>query len=66
MSVWEKIEWNRKKQTNKQSILEAVHRDNEMVIEAFPIWSGGGGGGGGYNIRAFKNFFNFFFRFCYC
>ena len=40
MSVWEKIEWNRKKQTNKQSILEAAHRDNEMVIEAFPIWGG--------------------------
>ena len=38
MSVWEKIEWNRKKQTNKQSILEAARRDNEMVIEAFPIW----------------------------
>ena len=52
MSVWEKIEWNRKKQTNKQSILEAARRDNEMVIEAFPI-----GGGGGYNIRAFKNFY---------
>ena len=40
MSVWEKIEWNRKKQTNKQSILEAAHRDNEMVIEAFPTWGG--------------------------
>ena len=26
---------------NKQSILEAAHRDNEMVIEAFPIWGGG-------------------------
>ena len=32
------MEWKGKKQTNKQSILEAAHRDNEMVIEAFPIW----------------------------
>ena len=37
--------WNgtdKNKQTNKQSILEAAHRDHEMVIEAFPIWGGGG------------------------
>lgn len=34
------MEWNGQKQTNKQSILEAVHRDHEMVIEAFPIWWG--------------------------
>ena len=36
--------WNgtdKNKQTNKQSILEAAHRDHEMVIEAFPIWGGG-------------------------
>ena len=32
------MEWKGKKQTNKQSILEAAHRDNEMVIEASPIW----------------------------
>ena len=44
------MEWNGQKQTNKQSILEAAHRDHEMVIEAFPIfffffffWGGGGG-----------------------
>ena len=37
------MEWNGQKQTNKQSILEAAHRDFEMVIEAFPIWGGGGG-----------------------
>ena len=43
------MEWNGKKQTNKQSILEAAHRDNEMVIEAFPIW--------GYNIWALKDFY---------
>ena len=36
------MEWNGQKQTNKQSILEAAHRDHEMVIEAFPIWGGGG------------------------
>ena len=40
LSVWEKMEWNGQKQTNKQIILEAVHRDHEMVIEAFPIWWG--------------------------
>ena len=34
------MEWNGQKQTNKQSILEAAHRDHEMVIEAFPIWWG--------------------------
>ena len=36
--------WNGmdKNKTNKQSILEAAHRDHEMVIEAFPIWGGGG------------------------
>ena len=39
------MEWNGQKQTNKQSILEAAHRDHEMVIEAFPILGGGGGGG---------------------
>ena len=44
------MEWNGQKQTNKQSILEAAHRDHEMVIEAFPIflffffWGGGRGG----------------------
>ena len=44
------MEWNGQKQTNKQSILEAAHRDHEMVIEAFPIflffffWGGGEGG----------------------
>ena len=36
--------WNgtekKKNKTNKQSILEAAHRDNEMVIEASPIWGG--------------------------
>ena len=37
------MEWNGQKQTNKQSILEAAHRDHEMVIEAFPILGGGGG-----------------------
>ena len=41
------MEWNGQKQTNKQSILEAAHRDHEMVIEAFPIvfflFLGGGG-----------------------
>ena len=43
------MEWNGQKQTNKQSILEAAHRDHEMVIEAFPIvfflffFFGGGG-----------------------
>ena len=35
------MEWNGQKQTNKQSILEAAHRDHEMVIEAFPIGGGG-------------------------
>ena len=30
--------WNGREKTNKQSILEAAHRDNEMVIEASPIW----------------------------
>ena len=43
------MEWNGQKQTNKQSILEAAHRDHEMVIEAFPIFLfflGGGEGGG--------------------
>ena len=34
------MEWNGQKQTNKQSILEAAHRDHEMVIQAFPIWGG--------------------------
>ena len=57
------MEWNGQKQTNKQSILEAAHRDHEMVIEAFPIflfffW--GGGGGGGYNIRNIRTFKNFY------
>ena len=37
------MEWNGQKQTNKQSILEAAHRDHEMVIEASPILGGGGG-----------------------
>ena len=44
------MEWNGQKQTNKQSILEAAHRDHEMVIEAFPIFFiffGGGERGGG-------------------
>ena len=58
LSVWEKMEWNGQKQTNKQSILEAAHRDHEMVIEAFPIW--GWGGGGGYNIRNIRTFKNFY------
>ena len=49
------MEWNGQKQTNKQSILEAAHRDHEMVIEAFPIW--GGGGDNIRNIRTFKNFY---------
>ena len=47
------MEWNGQKQTNKQSILEAAHRDHEMVIEAFPIW-------GGYNIRNIRTFKNFY------
>ena len=59
------MEWNGQKQTNKQSILEAAHRDHEMVIEAFPIflfffWGGGEGEGGTIiirNIRTFKNFY---------
>ena len=38
------MEWNGQKQTNKQSILEAAHRDHEMVIEAFPIFFFRGGG----------------------
>ena len=46
------MEWNGQKQTNKQSILEAAHRDHEMVIEAFPIW--------GYNIRNIRTFKNFY------
>ena len=49
------MEWNGQKQTNKQSILEAAHRNHEMVIEAFPI-----GGGGGYNIRNIRTFKNFY------
>ena len=56
------MKWNGQKQTNKQSILEAAHRDHEMVIEAFPIfffcfffW-----GGGGYNIRNIRTFKNFY------
>ena len=40
------MEWNGQKQANKQSILEAAHRDHEMVIEAFPIFFFWGGGGG--------------------
>ena len=57
------MEWNGQKQTNKQSILEAAHRDHEMVIEAFPIFLffGGAGGRGGTiiirNIRTFRNFY---------
>ena len=42
-----KMEWNGQKQTNKQSILEAAHRDHEMVIEAFPIFLFFGVGGRG-------------------
>ena len=44
------MEWNGQKQTNKQSILEAAHRDHEMVIEAFPIFFFLGGGGRGGTI----------------
>ena len=51
------MEWNGQKQTNKQSILEAAHRDHEMVIEAFPIFWGGGGGYNIRNIWTFKNFY---------
>ena len=58
------MEWNGQKQTNKQSILEAAHRDHEMVIEAFPIFFPifffGGGGEGGYNIRNIRTFKNFY------
>ena len=56
------MEWNGQKQTNKQSILEAAHRDHEMVIEAFPIFLFffGGGGEGGYNIRNIRTFKNFY------
>ena len=57
------MEWNGQKQTNKQSILEAAHRDHEMVIEAFPIFLfffGGGGEGGRYNIRNIRTFKNFY------
>ena len=56
------MEWNGQKQTNKQSILEAAHRDPEMVIEAFPIvfFLFFFGGGGGYNIRNIRTFKNFY------
>ena len=55
------MEWNGQKQTNKQSILEAAHRDHEMVIEAFPIFLFFlGGGEGGYNIRNIRTFKNFY------
>ena len=55
------MEWNGQKQTNKQSILEAAHRDHEMVIEAFPIFFFFlGGGRGGYNIRNIRTFKNFY------
>ena len=50
------MEWNGQKQTNKQSILEAAHRDHEMVIEAFPIFFFFFFLGGGYNIRNIRTF----------
>ena len=49
------MEWNGQKQTNKQSILEAAHRDHEMVIEAFPIFFFWGGEGGGVQYSEYSD-----------